>query len=86
LDIEGAFPNTITNHLLHNMRARHILESFIGFTDHLLQGRRTKLKFDRYLSEWIDITNSIGQGDPLSMILYIIHNSDLVDTAKGRSK
>ncbi|KIJ09202.1 hypothetical protein PAXINDRAFT_57832, partial [Paxillus involutus ATCC 200175] len=52
----------------------------------LLQGRRTKLKCDGYLSEWISITNGIGQGDPLSMILYIIYNSDLVDTAKGRNK
>ncbi|KIJ19216.1 hypothetical protein PAXINDRAFT_70298, partial [Paxillus involutus ATCC 200175] len=68
------------------MRARRIPDSLVEFTDRLLQGRRTKLKFDGYLSEWISITNGIGQGDPLSMILYIIYNSDLVDTAKGRSK
>ncbi|KIJ06331.1 hypothetical protein PAXINDRAFT_23488, partial [Paxillus involutus ATCC 200175] len=47
-----------------------------------LKGRRTKLSFDGYLSEWISITNGIGQGDPLSMVLYIIYNSDLVEIAK----
>ncbi|KIJ04285.1 hypothetical protein PAXINDRAFT_22768, partial [Paxillus involutus ATCC 200175] len=54
-----------------------------------LRGRRTKLSFDSYLSDWIPITNGIGQGDPLSMILYIIYNSDLVEiakTIKGRER
>ena len=38
------------------------------------------------MSEWFNITNSIGQGNPLSMILYIIYDSDLVRTAKGRQE
>ena len=42
-----------------------------------------KLKFDDYVSDWVPITNGIGQGDPLSMLLYIIYSSDLVDVAKG---
>ena len=49
-------------------------------------GQETKLCFDNYTSEWFDITNGIGQGDPLSMILYIIYDSDLVETAKGKHK
>ncbi|KIJ63741.1 hypothetical protein HYDPIDRAFT_63317, partial [Hydnomerulius pinastri MD-312] len=44
------------------------------------------LKFDGFLSDWIDITNGIGQGDPLSMILYIIYNSDLVEVANAQGK
>jgi len=50
----------------------------------MLSGRRTKLHFDDYTLEWFNITNGIGQGDPLSMILYIIYNSDLVRVAKGK--
>ena len=47
--------------------------------------RHTKLKFDGYLSqEWIPINNGISQGDPLSMILYIIYNADLLVVPKGR--
>lgn len=86
LDIEGAFPNAVTDRLLHNMRCRRLPESLVGFTERLLTGRRTQLKFDGHLSDWIPIRNGIGQGDPLSMILYIIYDSDLVDIAIGRGK
>jgi len=32
------------------------------------------------------IDNGIGQGDPLSMILYIIYNADLIEIAEGNDK
>ena len=34
----------------------------------------------------VPITNGIGQGDPLSMILFIIYNSDLVETAANTNE
>lgn len=79
LDVEGAFPNAVTDRLVHNLRKRRIPEAYIAFIRRLLEGRRTKLKFDDFTSEPIDIVNGIGQGDPLSMILYIIYNADLID-------
>ena len=45
----------------------------------LLSNRKTRIKFDDYISEPHDITNGIGQGNPLSMILYIIYNADLLE-------
>jgi hypothetical protein len=39
------------------------------------------MKFDDFLSDLIHIINGIGQGDPLSMILYIIYNADLLEIA-----
>ena len=86
LDIEGAFPNMVTNQLLHNMCKWCVPEHLVTFTEQLLWGRRTRLSFDGHLSNWIPITNGIGQGDPLSMVLYIIYNSDLVEMAKGKSE
>ena len=82
LDIEGAFPNAIMDRLLHNMKCRQLPPEIVEYTKQLLLGRKTRLRFDDYSSEWFDITNGIGQGDPLSMILYIIYSSDLVDIAK----
>jgi ribonuclease HI/exonuclease III len=79
LDVEGAFPNAVTERLLHNLKKRRIPTIYINFIKQLLTGRRTKLKFDDFLSESIDILNGIGQGDPLSMILYILYNADLLD-------
>jgi hypothetical protein len=82
LDIEGAFPNAVTALLLHNMHMRSIPSDLIYLTEQVLTKHFTQLKFDRYVSDWFPVTNSIGQGDPLSMILYIIYSSDLIDVAK----
>ena len=37
------------------------------------------MKFDDFLSKTIHVGNGIGQGDPLSMILYILYNADLLE-------
>ena len=82
LNIEGAFPNAVTDQLLHNMKKRRLPPEIVGFTGRLLENRKTKLRFDDFESEWFQIRNGIGQGDPLSMLLYVIYNSDLVDIAR----
>ena len=48
----------------------------------MLEDRKMKLRFDAFKLDWFPIKNNIGQGDPLSMLLYVIYNSDLVDIAK----
>ncbi|OAX31074.1 hypothetical protein K503DRAFT_704274, partial [Rhizopogon vinicolor AM-OR11-026] len=50
----------------------------------ILTNRQTQLRFDGFLSDWFPVTNGIGQGDPLSMILYIIYSSGLADVARPR--
>jgi Reverse transcriptase (RNA-dependent DNA polymerase) len=87
LDIEGAFPNAVTDRLLHNLRKRRIPEEYVLFVERMLADRRTKLRFDDHLSDWVKINNGIGQGDPLSMILYLFYNADLLDvpTRKGQT-
>src|SRR5438309_1460015 len=79
LDVEGAFPNMVTDRLIHNLKKRRIPSIYITFIKQLLTDHRTWLKFDDFTSEAISILNGIGQGDPLSMILYIIYNADLLD-------
>ena len=79
LDVEGAFPNAVTDKLIHNLKKRRIPETYIKFIRLLLTDRRTRIKFDDFTSEIINIFNGIGQGDPLSMILYIIYNADLLE-------
>ena len=79
LDIEGAFPNAVTDRLIHNLRKRKIPEKYVKLVRNMLENRKTRLRFDDFISELIAICNGIGQGDPLSMILYIIYNSDLLE-------
>jgi hypothetical protein len=45
----------------------------------MLIGRTTCLKFDNHKTGNINIDNGIGQGDPLSMVLYQYYNADLLD-------
>jgi hypothetical protein len=84
---DRAFPNAVTDRLLHNMRKRRVPEEYVQFVGRMLAERRTRLSFDDFTSEWVPIDNGIGQGDPISMILYLYYNADLVDvaTAKGQS-
>jgi hypothetical protein len=85
LDIEGVFPNAVTDRLAHNMRKRRLPLEIVRFTERMLTGRKTQLKFNDMLSDWIPINNGIGQGDPLSMIAYLIYNADLIDIANSRN-
>lgn len=86
LDVEGAFPNAVTDRLLHNMRKRRIPTQYINFVKQILQDRKTRLKFDDFVSEPTNIDNGIGQGDPISMLLYIIYNADLLDLCIGNNE
>ena len=56
------------------------------FVSRMLSGRCTRLKFDDFLSDWVPIDNGIGQGDPLSMILYLFYNADLLEVATGKGQ
>ena len=84
LDIEGAFPNAVTDRLLHNLRKQRIPERYVALIDSMLTGRRNRLKFDDYSSEWFQLDNGIVQGDLLSMTLYLFYNADLLDIGRGR--
>ena len=87
LDVKGAFPNAILARLLHNMRMHCVPEEYILFVDRLLTDRRMRLKFDGFTLEWINVDNGIVQGDPLSMILYLFYNADLLeDVGKMETK
>lgn len=79
LDIEGAFPNTVPARLVHNLRKRQIPCRYTNFIAGMLEGRYTSPKFDDHTSDPIKIDNGIGQGDPLSMVLYQFYNADLLD-------
>jgi hypothetical protein len=82
LDIEGAFPNANPERLVHNLRKRQVPLHYINFVHNMLKERVTTLRFDGYTMERIPIDNGIGQGDPLSMVMYQYYNADLIDIPK----
>ena len=48
----------------------------------MLTNWRTRLHFDSFMLDWVDIDNGIVQGDPLSMLLYLFYNTDLIASPK----
>jgi len=72
--------------LLHNMRKRRVPKAYILFVENMLTSRKTKIRFDDHMSEWFGIDNGIGQGNPLSMILYLFYNTDVLDITRDPNK
>ncbi|TFK25783.1 hypothetical protein FA15DRAFT_550616, partial [Coprinopsis marcescibilis] len=52
----------------------------------MLSDRKAKLRFDDFQSDFININNGIGQGCPLSMLIYILYNADLLDIPRNPQK
>ena len=64
LDVQGAFPNTVKEQLIHNMRMRRVPKCFTDLVDLSLSGRTTVLKFDDFISNPIALDNGTTQGAP----------------------
>jgi hypothetical protein len=66
------------------MKRRSIPEEYILIIKSLLADRRTHLKFDDFVSEPIPVRNGILQGDPISMVLFLFYNADLLEVTEGK--
>ena len=86
LDIEGVFPNAVTPRLLHNLHKRRVPEVYVPFISNMLMGRHTQLQFDDHVSSWIELDNGIGLGDPLSVLLYLYYNLDILEVPMGHNE
>ena len=69
----------VNERLIHNLKTRRVPTKIVKFISNMLHERYTALKFDDYESDKIALDNGIGQGDPLSMVLYQYYNVDLLD-------
>ena len=51
----------------------------MAIISNMLTNRWNWLKFDNFESEWFQLDNGIVQGDPLSMMLYLYYNVDILE-------
>ncbi|TFK35749.1 hypothetical protein BDQ12DRAFT_569441, partial [Crucibulum laeve] len=79
----GTFPNAVTDWLNHNIKKQCIPHTYTSFIMNMLSQRSTRLRFVNFTSALIRLTNRIGQGCPMLMVVYIIYNADLINLARG---
>ncbi len=79
LDISGVYDKVSYPRLLHNLRKRSIDTSITSWIESFLSNRTTTLKTSEYTILLTLINTGIPQGSPLSPILYLFYNSDLID-------
>ncbi|KNZ82167.1 hypothetical protein J132_06734 [Termitomyces sp. J132] len=83
LNIQGAFPYTVQDCLLHNMREHGVPLFYICLAEWKLSNCHTHLKFDDFTSDWFAINNSTTQGCPLSVLYYVFYNMPLIAMASS---
>ena len=86
LDVQGAFPNTVKDQLIHNMQMRRVPDCFINIVNLFLTGCTTCLKFDDYISEPMPLNNRTTQGNPSSMLYYSFYNAPLIEVAASNNE
>jgi len=79
MDVSGAFNNVHHKRLIHNMRKRKIPLEITQWVLSFLSNRTTQMRFNGITTHSIPTPTGIPQGSPLSPILYILYNSDLLE-------
>jgi ribonuclease HI len=82
LDVSGAFDYVSHPRLLHNLRKRQIDGRIVRWISSFLVNRTTTIRLNEYTSEPMDTSTGIPQGSPLSPILYLFYNADLLDNCE----
>ena len=77
--MSGAYDNVVRSRLIHILRAKGIPASIVGWVESFMTGRTTTLAFGGRESEPIDIPAGIPQGSPISPILFLFYNMELLE-------
>src|SRR5436190_2278230 len=84
MDVAGAFNNVHHERLIHNLKKRRLPIAIAKWIDSFLQKRSTQLQFNGAKSQSISTPAGIPQGSPLSPLLYMYYNADLLDIPQQR--
>ena len=84
LDVAGAFNNVHHKRLEHNLLKRRMPQLIVQWISSFLKGRSTQLQFNATKSEQISTSAGLPQGSPLSPLLYMFYNADLLDIPQHR--
>lgn len=79
LDESGAFDNVDQARLIHNLRKRQVKTKIVQWIQSFLHERSTIIKTKEHSTAPIPTPNGIPQGSPLSQVLYLFYNADLLE-------
>lgn len=79
LDASGAFDNVSHPRLLHNLQKRRIDPKMVQWIGSFLNNRTTTLVLPEFTAQASEVYTGIPQGSPLSPILYLFYNADLLE-------
>ena len=82
MDVASAFNNVHHVRLIDNMKKRRIPGFIIAWTESFLRDRSTSLRFNAIISEEIWTDARVPQGSPLSQILYMYYNAELLNVPR----
>jgi ribonuclease HI len=85
MDVAAAFNYVLHRRLIHNMKKRKVPDFIVRWVENFLQDRSTRLKFNGVESERICTNAGVPQGSPLSPVLYIFYNAELLEIPGERS-
>ena len=80
LDISGAFDNVSHTRLLHNLRKRRIPTLIVNWMASFLSERFTTLELPEISCPESRVDTGIPQGSPLSPVLYLFYNADMMES------
>ena len=79
LDMAAVFPNMSHNQLLHNLCHDSVLSGLLQWTTSFLADQQTLLVLGWWQSTTQQVSMGILQGSPISPILFLFFNKDLVN-------
>lgn len=85
LDVTGVFDNVSHPRLIYNLRKRQLDPKMIAWIASFMQDRTTIVKTTECSTDPIHIRTEIPQGSPLSPILYLFYNVDLLEICSSFS-